>query len=100
MIYTKIRDIQITEDFSYDYENAPRTIQKRVDKLVRMILEGGKIPPSMNPHKSAEEDSEVWIGYVTVNKGSWRMLFQEDLTDVGIIILDRLVSHAEMDDII
>ena len=90
-----IRDIVISEDFIIDYENAPQRVKKRVDDIIDMTLILGKLPKSVRPHYSKGEKG-FWIGYVNQNRGAWRFLFEEIQ---GVVYLDRLLSHTEMDDL-
>ena len=93
-----IKDIIITGEFLSDYASAPNRVRNRIDKLTTMILEGERLPKSMRPHNSPK--SELWIGYVTINQGSWRLIFQEDLENPGTIIYLRLIDHDTMDRIL
>ena len=73
MCYAKIEDIRITDEFSADFDTAPKRIQKKIDRLIRMTLDAGRLPQSVNPHPSYIH--ELWIGYVTVGNQAWRMLY-------------------------
>lgn len=90
-----IVDIVVAQDFIIDYDNAPPFIKKRMDSIINMTLKHGKLPKACRPHHSKGEKGE-WIGYVNQSRGSWRFLFEE-LN--GVLYLDRVITHTEMDDI-
>lgn len=90
-----VYDIEATEEFIEDVENAPISIQKKVDDLIRQTLDGKRLPNSISPHQSFKED--LWIGYVNRSNLHWRLLFWYEEQK---IILYRLLTHKEMNSIL
>ena len=89
-----ITDIKFTKEFYNDYDVAPLQVKKAMDKLVRLILDGGKFPNSMNVHSAKSVYNDVYIGYVTRSGQHWRVLFE---TDTTYIVILRLLDHNEAD---
>lgn len=89
----RIKDIFITEQFAKDHDKAAREAQKALDKYIRIIRLSGILPPGLGAHR-AQNGGIVWLGYITVGKQGWRIIFE---LDDGIMTLDRLLPHAEYD---
>ncbi len=89
-----IKDIQFTEAALKDYDYAPDYVQKALDKLIRLMLDGQTFPRSMNVHSAKSIYNEVYIGYVTRTRQHWRILFE---TDFEKVIVLRLLDHTQAD---
>ena len=91
--HRKFIDIICSKDFYTDYDHAPERVKQRVNILIELIAEEGFLPNSLQTHK-AEFFDGLYIGYVTVGKSAWRILFSED----GYrLLFERLLSHKDMD---
>lgn len=88
-----IKDICITKQFAEDHDTASLEARKAMDKYVRMIRFSGRFPPGMGAHRAQNGDT-TWLGYLTVGRQGWRIIFE---LDDGIMTLDRLLPHAEYD---
>ena len=89
-----IKDIVFTEDALYDYTKAPGFVQKAMDKLVRLMLDGQQFPRSMNVHSAKSTYNDIYIGYVTRTRQHWRILFETDFEKVVVL---RLLDHDQAD---
>lgn len=89
----RIKDLFITKQFKQDHDRASAEAIKAIDKYVDMIRKSGTLPPGLNAHR-AENGDTVWLGYVTVGKQGWRVIFE--LKD-GVMVLDRLLPHDKYD---
>lgn len=92
--HVPVVDIRITDDFGYDFGDAPDRVQRRVNDLIEKVLEVGHFLPSMNVHTTFMAD--MCIAYVTKNREHWRILFWYD-EDNDTAIFHRLLTHVEMD---
>jgi mRNA-degrading endonuclease YafQ of YafQ-DinJ toxin-antitoxin module len=91
--YAPINDITMTDEFSSDYDRAPVAVQKKLNKLVDLILEGHTLPNSLQPHQTYQDD--LWIGYVNRDGQHWRLLFWYD-EETETVIMHRLMTHERM----
>ena len=91
-----IYDIEMTDEFYYDYDRAPVPVKKRINRLIEMIAEEGHLIPSMNTRTTFREDG-LWMGNVTQKRQAWRVLFWVDEDD-GVVIFHRLMSHDKRDE--
>lgn len=95
----KICDITFVAEFFDDFEGVPQLVQDRFEQKINQMLDQidqrgwTLIHKSFNAHKI--EDSDVWIGHLTIGKDAWRVLFDIDTNDV--IHFWHIKSHKEMD---
>lgn len=90
----KINDVTLSEQFYQDWDTAPDEIRDRFDSKLKMLLNQGEMINSFQAHKVKDVEEPFWIGYITVGKRSWRVLF--DFNARGVIFL-RLLPHKAMD---
>lgn len=91
---TRYNDIELEKQFIDDWDTAPHTARKSIDKIIRMTLTEGYFPNSCNIHRADTQD-DLWIAYVTRSRAHWRLLFK---TQGSTIIFHRLVDHDTQDD--
>jgi hypothetical protein len=90
-----IQDVCITPEFVYDYEHlSNKRVKRAMDKYWNFFVEHQLIPNSLQAHKA--ENFDLWIGYVTVGRKAWRLLFTYDEAS-HVLLLCRLVNHDVMD---
>jgi hypothetical protein len=89
-----IKDIRLTPQFYQDYDKAPSRVKEALDKLVRMILDTGQFPRSMQVHMARSAYNDLYIGYVTRSRQHWRILFE---TDESLMVGVRLLDHDKAD---
>ena len=90
----QFKDVILSRRFYDDYEDAPPRTQRRINTILRMISDSGKLPNSLNEHRT-DPTSNLWIGYVTVTRAHYRLLFTWD--DEGNLIFLRLLNHNQQD---
>lgn len=95
---SKIKDVTFGPDFMDDYINAPEKIQKQFNGIVERTAREGVLTPGVKGHKIKEHPENWWIGYVSVGIFAWRFLFS--FTSSGVLVIERLLSHNEMDDLL
>lgn len=92
--HVKVLDIEFEYDFFADYDHAPGQVRKKVDQLVRSILDLGRFTPGFNAHTAHGQDTN--IGYVTRSGTHWRILFDYDEYQCKAVF-KRLLAHEDMD---
>ncbi len=88
-------DLTISNQFYSDYVKAPKPVQIKVDRIIKMFSSSGKFPPSFNAHKALTTGTETWIGYVNRSREHWRILFY--VLENSMVEFDRLLDHDHMD---
>lgn len=91
--HTTIFDITMTDDFYRDYDNVPKRIKLRMNRIIEMIQESGRLPNSFNTRPATQE---MWMGNVTQNSQAYRVLFWLDEA-TGVVTFHRLLSHDQRD---
>lgn len=92
-----MKDVLLSAQSLRDWESLPRFAQNQAETKLLNCLDQGTLIPSLQAHK-ARFGQEIWIGYVSVESGGYRMLFK--LQKDGTLYVERLVSHAVMDRIL
>lgn len=86
-------DIKLDDYFIRDYDLAPKEIKDRADRKIKRWSRSGLLTKGDHLHK-ANGNHDCYITYLGTGLGGWRILLTcED----GILNLQRLVNHAEMD---
>jgi len=97
----RIRDITFHEDFYDEWDRVPENIKKRFDKKIIMmsntICKMGytTLPNSFQAHKAEFMEEPLWIGYVNMGKGGYRVLFDYDVE--GCIHFLHILDHDGME---
>ena len=95
----KIHDIILSDHFWSDWKHVPDGIKKRFNQDLEIISEIGKLPNGIQAHKIKNycEDG-WWVGYISTGKFAWRFLFS--VTASGVMVVERIISHNEMDQLL
>lgn len=89
----KFHDVRIEETFIEDWDKTPSSIKESVDRKVSQLAIEGEFRPSANLHRVHGYDDELWIMYVNLGHGGWRMIVK--VVD-RVLHLVRVLDHEEM----
>lgn len=91
----KIKDIAIVPEFVQEWERLPNRLKKRLDRKLLNMMDSGTIINSFQAHRVKQMEEPMWIGYLSMGKGGWRILFDFDVN--GNLRLLHVLTHNEMD---